>query len=83
VYPEMTATIQRWGQSLVVCLPQQLVEEAHLSEGKQVELVQMAEGVLLRSKGKVRYKLADLVAGITPENVHPATDWGAPVGRED
>ena len=36
----------------------------------------------LKAKRKVRYRLADLVAGITPENVHPATDWGSPVGRE-
>jgi antitoxin MazE len=78
----MTATIQRWGQSLAVRLPQQLAEEAQLGEGKEVELVQTAEGVLLKSKRKVRYHLADLVAGITPENVHPATEWGPPVGRE-
>jgi antitoxin MazE len=78
----MTATIQRWGQSLAVRLPQQLAEEAQLGEGKEVELVQTAEGVLLKSKRKVRYQLADLVAGITPENVHPATEWGPPVGRE-
>jgi antitoxin MazE len=78
----MTATIQKWGHSLAVRLPQAVADEAHLGEGKEVELVQTAEGVLLKSKRKVRYKLADLVAGITLENVHPATEWGAPVGRE-
>lgn len=75
----MTATIQKWEHSLAVCLPQELADEAQLGEGKEVELVQTAEGVLL---GKVRYKLAELVAGITPENVHPATEWGSPVSRE-
>jgi antitoxin MazE len=78
----MTATIQKWGHSLAVRLPQQFAEEAQLGEGKEVELVQTAEGVLLKSKRKIRYRPADLVAGITPENVHSATDWGSPVGRE-
>ena len=40
------------------------------------------EGVLLRSRKKVRYRLADLVPGITPQNTHSETDWGAEVGRE-
>jgi antitoxin MazE len=28
------------------------------------------------------YSLAELVAGITPENRHEETDWGKPVGGE-
>jgi antitoxin MazE len=78
----MTATIQKWGQSLAVCLPQQLAEDAQLGEGREVELVQTEEGVLLKAKRKMRYKLDDLLAGVTPENVHPETDWGAPRGKE-
>ncbi|HEV7406285.1 MAG TPA: AbrB/MazE/SpoVT family DNA-binding domain-containing protein [Chthoniobacteraceae bacterium] len=78
----MTATIQKWGSSLAVCLPQQLAEDAQLGEGKEVELVQTEEGVLLKAKTKVRYRLDDLLAGVTPENVHPETDWGSPRGKE-
>ena len=78
----MTATIQKWGNSLAVRLPKHLAQEAQLGEGKEVELVQTAEGVLLKPKRKVRYKLDDLLAGVTPENVHPETDWGPPRGKE-
>ena len=28
------------------------------------------------------YDVRTLIAGITPENLHEATDWGAPAGRE-
>ena len=49
----MTATIQKWGNSLAVRLPKHLAMEAQLGEGKEVELVQTAEGVLLKSKKKV------------------------------
>ena len=33
-------------------------------------------------RAKPHYTLEELVAGITPENVHPETDWGPAVGRE-
>ena len=29
-----------------------------------------------------RYSLDELLDGITAENCHPETDWGAPVGHE-
>jgi hypothetical protein len=29
-----------------------------------------------------KYSLDELLASVTPENVHPETDWGGPVGRE-
>ncbi len=29
-----------------------------------------------------KYTLEELVAGVTPENSHEATDWGSPVGEE-
>jgi antitoxin MazE len=78
----MTATIQKWGDSLAVRLPQQLADEAQLGEGREVELVRTEEGVLLKAKTRVRYNLDDLLAGVTPENVHPETDWGAARGKE-
>ena len=31
---------------------------------------------------KRRYKLDELVAGITPDNRHEEIDWGPPVGNE-
>ena len=79
---DMTATIQKWGDSLAVRLPQQLADDAQLGEGREVELVQTEEGLLLKAKRKVRYKLDDLLAGVTPENVHPETDWGPARGKE-
>ena len=49
-----------------------------------VLIEQVAEGELRirRAKPKVRFSLAELLAGITPDNIHPETDTGAPVGKE-
>jgi len=30
----------------------------------------------------IQLPLQELLEGITPENCHPATDWGKPVGKE-
>jgi antitoxin MazE len=80
----MNATIQKWGNSLAVRLPKALADEARMREGAKVELVRTSEGVLLKAKRmpKPRYRLSDLLSGITPENVHAETDWGRSVGRE-
>jgi antitoxin MazE len=78
----MTATIQKWGNSLAVRLPKALADEAQMHEGARVELVPTPEGVLVKAKRRRRYRLADLLAGVRQGNVHPETDWGRPVGKE-
>jgi antitoxin MazE len=72
--------IARWGNSLAVRLPKQVLEQAGLSEGVPVELVVESGTVVLRP-AKPRYDIDKLIAGITPENLPESFD-DAPVGRE-
>jgi antitoxin MazE len=78
----MTATIHKWGNSLAVRLPKALADEVQVHEGAKVELVSTLDGVLIKTKRRPRYRLSDLLAGITPDNMHPETDWGRSVGKE-
>lgn len=78
----MTATIQKWGNSLALRLPKALANETHITEGTRVELVRTEEGVLLKAKRKPHYRLSELLAGVTKKNLHPETNWGRSVGRE-
>lgn len=79
----MKTTIQKWGNSLALRLPKALADEVQIREGSKVELVRTADGVLVKTpRRKPRYRLSDLLAGVTPNNVHSETDWGPPVGRE-
>ena len=80
----MTVTIRKWGNSMAVRLPKALALEACLREGAKVELVRTPEGVLVKAKrmSEPRCRLSDLLAAITPENVHAETDWGRSAGRE-
>jgi antitoxin MazE len=46
-----------------------------------VEVSVVSGGLLIRPYKK-EHSLEELVAQITPENLHEETDWGPPVGRE-
>lgn len=79
---EMKATIQKWGNSLALRLPKSLADETQIREGSKVELVRTPDGVLVKARRKPRYRLTDLLADVTPDNLHPETGWGPSVGRE-
>jgi antitoxin MazE len=77
----MQTQIGRWGNSLAVRLPGAYARDLGLAEGMQVEVVMVRGGLLVRPR-KPEYTLEELVAQITPENVHEETDWGPAAGRE-
>jgi antitoxin MazE len=78
----MQARIQKWGNSLAVRIPKTLATEAHLAQETVVEL-SVAKGKLTIAPVKKRqYKLEELVANITEENLHKDDIWGPAVGRE-
>lgn len=77
----MTATIQKWGNSLALRIPLAVAKQIHVQEGDPVLLKVGAAGLTVKPAPK-RLRLDDLLDKVTPENLHPATDWGADVGRE-
>ena len=77
----MTATIQKWGNSLALRIPRAVAKQIHVQEGDPVTLRVSAAGLTVKPAPK-RLSLDALLAQVTPENLHPATEWGADVGRE-
>ena len=77
----MTATIQKWGNSLALRIPLAVAKQIHVQEGDPVVLKVGASGLTVKPAPK-RLSLDNLLAQVTPENLHPSTDWGADVGRE-
>jgi len=80
----MVTKVQKWGNSQGLRLSKQMLEEARISIGDDVD-VSARDGVIVitpirRIRGKQR--LEDLVSRI-PENYEiEEIDWGRPVGRE-
>ncbi|MBI2432525.1 MAG: AbrB/MazE/SpoVT family DNA-binding domain-containing protein [Candidatus Hydrogenedentes bacterium] len=78
----MQTQVSKWGNSLGVRIPKALADEAHLSEGTEIELSVVQGNVVLSPVNKIKYRLEDLLAQITDENIHPEISSGPSVGRE-
>ena len=80
----MLAKIQKWGNSQGLRLAKNLLEDAHISVGDEVD-ISIKDGNIIVSPAKRirgRHDLKDLVARI-PENCQTEeVDWGEPVGKE-
>ena len=77
----MRTSVQRWGNSLGIRIPKALALEAGLRPDVAVDLT-LQGGRLLISPIIEVPTLEELLAQVTPENLHGETDWGPPVGRE-
>lgn len=81
----MSTKVQKWGNSLAVRIPDDVVEDMGFIAGKEVTVRKVRNTVVIvpvRAKKKKRPTLTELVARITPENRHDEIDWGKPMGKE-
>ena len=80
----MLAKIHKWGNSQGLRLTKNLLADAQLGVGDEVD-IRIKDGVMIvRPAKKIRgkYRLKDLVARI-PENYQTGeVDWGDTVGKE-
>ncbi len=75
----MDTIVSAWGNSLGVRIPKALAQKASLAAGAPV-LIDFEKGRLVITP--VRYCLDNLVASITPENIHQAVATGKRQGKE-
>lgn len=80
----MLSKIQKWGNSQGLRLTKNLLADAQLDIGDEVD-INVKDGILLISPAKRirgRHNLKELVMRI-PENYQAGeVDWGEPVGKE-
>ena len=81
----MLVKIQKWGNSQGVRISKNLLSDAQLDVGDEVD-ISVKDGVLIVTPAKRirgRHNLKDLVERI-PQNYQPGeVDWGQKVGKED
>ena len=73
--------IARWGNSLGVRIPSDIAGRVGLTDGATVEIEARGDRVVI-SPARPRYKLAELLAGVTRKEMRKAFDWGPDRGRE-
>jgi len=80
----MLAKIQRWGNSQGLRLAKNLLADAKLGVGDEVD-IRVKDGVMIIAPAKKirgRYNLEDLVKRRPDTYQTSEVDWGNPVGKE-
>jgi len=78
----MKTSVQQWGNSLALRIPKAFAAQANVRKGTAVRLT-VEKGCLVITPERTReISLKKLLSKVTPENVHPETDWGPSFGKE-
>ncbi len=77
----MKTRIARWGNSLGIRIPSDIAARVGLTEGAAVEIEARGDRVVI-SSARPRYKLEDLLVGMSSKEMHKEFDWGPDRGRE-
>ena len=78
----MQTMIQQWGNSLALRIPKAFAQQANVKKGSRIKLTVEKNRLVMVPVEKKKITLKELLAGVTPENIHPETDWGKPMGKE-
>jgi antitoxin MazE len=80
----MVTKIQRWGNSQGLRLARQVLEDAHISVGDEVDVTTRDGLIVIAPVRRIRGKrsLQELVSRIAKGCKTEELDWGRPIGRE-
>jgi len=78
----MKVMVKKWGNSAAVRIPASVMEAAHLDLDQTVEVKEEDGRIVIEPGRPSVFELEDLLAGITPANLHQSIDTGIAVGRE-
>ena len=76
----MRVAIRKWGNSLALRLPSALMKDVEFVDGTEVD-VRLDGNRLVVTKAAARLTLEQLLASVTPDNLHAEESTGAPQGR--
>ena len=78
----MGALVKKWGNSASVRIPVAVLQAAHLDLDEPVDVREESGRIIIEPMRRKEYDLAELVKGITRENVHTEVSFGGTVGKE-
>jgi antitoxin MazE len=80
----MVTRIRKWGNSQGLRLARQVLEDAHISVGDEVDVTTRDGMIVIAPARRIRGKqsLQELVSRIPKDYKTEEVDWGEPVGRE-
>lgn len=78
----MRSMIKKWGNSASVRIPAVVMEAARLSLDDAVDVREEGGRIVIEPVRRREYDLDELLADITPENLHAEVSFDPAVGKE-
>lgn len=78
----MRVIVKKWGNSASVRIPAAIMEAAHLSLDETVDVREEGGRIVIEPVRPNDYNLAQLLADITPDNLHTEVRFDPAVGKE-
>ena len=78
----MKTVVEKLGNSLALRIPRALVQQTKVRKGSPVRVTVQRGRMVVTALETEELSLKKLLAKVTPQNIHPETDWGLPVGKE-
>ena len=78
----MKVIIKKWGNSAAVRIPASVMATVHIELGQPVQVREEQGCIVIEPVRRKKYKLDDLLRGITGKNQHKPLDTGTPDGKE-
>jgi antitoxin MazE len=78
----MRAIVKKWGNSAAVRIPRGIMEAANVGLDEIVDVREQGGQIVIKPVRSRKVDLAQLLAGITRDNLHAGVDFGSPVGKE-
>jgi antitoxin MazE len=78
----MHTIIKKWGNSPALRLNAAVMKSAQFNIDQLVSVKVQKGRIIIEPMMKGQYQLEELLAGITPKNLHSESDFGKPVGKE-
>jgi antitoxin MazE len=78
----MRVAVKKWGNSAAVRIPAIVLEAAQLEIDEEVDIGEEAGRIVIKPVREKKYKLDDLLKGITKDNLHKDIGFGRPEGKE-
>jgi antitoxin MazE len=78
----MKVQIQKWGNSLALRIPKSFAVESKIKQGSSVEVSLESGKIIVFPITENEISLDEMLAQVTPDNLHGEIDTGSSVGKE-
>ncbi len=78
----METRVQKWGDSLAVLIPRLIAAQLGLANHSSVKVLLRGAELVITPVKHPDFTLANLLAGVTEDNLHGGIDTGTATGKE-